>query len=161
MEILPFSHINDRIAIPCAKCDEYVLIGNLQLHREMHHVWKILRCNSETAPKTMKQLLKKRRQIINSSMMKLESGSPLPAKVLQKIDWAFEIVRKAIADNGDLVDDVTISKYTTFSDMKPDGKNKSSNVVVEGAAEKLQYVGQSVGVCHCHNSKWRITDEDR
>ena len=168
MESLPFSHINDRIAIPCAKCDEYVEVRSLQQHREMHRVWRILHCTADTVPKTMKQLLKKRRQIINSAILKLGPGTPLPAKVLQKIDWAFEIVRNSISGSTTpfVNEIVTLNKPPHLSVIgssdertHPDGTG--TNLMVEGISETLKHCGQSVGVCYHSNTKWRTTNEDR
>lgn len=167
MEVLPFSHINDGIAIPCVKCDEYVEVRSLQKHRELHRVWRILHCTADTVPKTMKQLLKKRRQIINSAILKLGPGSPLPAKVLQKIDWAFEIARSIISDSTrPFVNDNGTYKPPHLSvigsseeETRPE--DTAINSTVEGTSEQLEHCGQSIGVCSHSNTKWRTTNEDR
>ena len=168
MEALPFSHIADGIAIPCVRCDEYVEVRALQHHRQMHRVWRILHCTSDTAPKTMKQLLRKRRQIINSAMMRLEPGVPLPARVLQRIDWAFEVIRNTFCDsdrpftNGICsVNNLAPLSYIESSSRNTSPQRKAMDYMVDGKSETLNYCGQSVGVCQHSNSKWRTTNEDR
>ena len=168
MENLPFNHITDKIAIPCVKCDEYVEVRCLQKHREMHRAWKILHCNSDTAPKTMKQLLKKRRQILNSALLKLEPGSPLPAKVLQRIDWAFEFVRNEISNSvvSDVGDNIATNQPAPLTISRSSNESsqshaKSINLIADGVSERLKFCGQSIGICHHSNNKWRTKDEDR
>eukprot|EP00112_Aurelia_sp_Birch-Aquarium-sp1_P003116 Seg1348.9 transcript_id=Seg1348.9/GoldUCD/mRNA.D3Y31 product="Protein phosphatase 2C-like domain-containing protein 1" protein_id=Seg1348.9/GoldUCD/D3Y31 len=151
LDQLSFNPIDEKILIPCLKCDEYVEVQDIHKHREMHRALKIFRSSTiETMPKTMKQLLKRRRQIINEALAKLDEGSQLPAKVLQKIDWAFEILRKNIT-----------SKDFTESSPAVDENNLKKEQEVTGIAEKLEKCGQAIGICHVANDTYRTTDEDR
>lgn len=167
MEKLPLTLKKANILIPCVKCDEYVAVAGLQKHREIHRAWKILRCNGETVPKTMKQLLRKRRQIINNAMSKIEPGNLLPTKVLQNIDWAFDVVRKTTSQSSEGIsaaeDAITINKYAPHSTSLSEEciSQYSTDLILEGESEELEYCGQAVGICHCPNSKWRTTNEDR
>ena len=153
MDQLPFKHIDGSISIPCTKCDEYVDVQKLQEHREAHRVWKVFRCNAETVPKTMKQLLKKRRNIINEAIGKADPNRPVPVKVLQKIDWAFEKIRKTISDDK--------SGFIQDMSSKLNENIAAKNYRVAGTSSKLKSSGQAVGVCHSQNERWRTIDEDR
>ncbi|XP_065051594.1 uncharacterized protein LOC135681191 isoform X2 [Rhopilema esculentum] len=153
MDQLPFKHIDGSISIPCTKCDEYVDVQKLQEHREAHRVWKIFRCNAETVPKTTKQLLKKRRNIINEAIGKADPNRPVPVKVLQKIDWAFEKIRKTISDDK--------TGFIQDTRSKLNENIAAKNYQVAGTSSKLKSSGQAVGVCHSQNERWRTIDEDR
>ena len=98
--LLPLSsHTYDQLTIPCLKCEDFINVRAIQKHRELHRVLKIFRCSTETIPRTLKQLLKKRRQLINDAIAKADSEHPVPANIMRRIDWAFEILKKQIAEN--------------------------------------------------------------
>ena len=152
MDQLSLNPMRDKILIPCVKCDEYFEIQDIHKHREMHRALKIFRSSSiETMPKTMKHLLKRRRLIVNEALAKLDEGNQLPAKVMQKINWAFEILRRTIQSKED------------FTESGPSvvGTHLKREQKVSGIVEKLEKFGQAIGICHVANDTYRTTDEDR
>ena len=152
MDQLSLNPMRDKILIPCLKCDEYVEVPDIHKHREMHRALKIFRSSSvETMPKTMKHLLKRRRLIVNEALAKLDQGNQLPAKIMQKIDWAFEILRRNIQSK----EDVTESGPSVVGTHLKRKQNVSGNV------EKLEKFGQAFGICHVANDTYRTADEDR
>eukprot|EP00794_Sanderia_malayensis_P017769 gene17769-19544_t len=147
---VPFTHINDQLAILCTKCENYIDIKDIVRHRELHRVLKIFRCSFETKPKTLKQLLRRRRQIINEAIEKASSDSPVPNKVMQKIDWAYETLKNEIKreELGDRVEGMT-----QVGLKQPVG--------VSGYSRKLENAGLSFGVCQFQNDSWQIDNQDR
>ncbi len=104
----------------------------------------------DTKAKSLKQLLKKRRQIINDAIGKANSANPIPAKIMQKIDWAFEFLKK----------DLTTEGYQEMQ-VKNSGPTARESFHLSGYSEKLQASGLAFGVCQCQNDTWRVENEDR
>ena len=94
--------------------------------------------------------------MINDAIAKADSEHPVPANIMRRIDWAFEILKKQIAEN-------ETSQFQLDSrrmSQEDDGQNSETSKL-SIFSDTMEHSALAIAVCQCQNSSWRTDNEDR
>ncbi|XP_077997645.1 protein phosphatase 2C-like domain-containing protein 1 [Glandiceps talaboti] len=139
------TRIQEDISILCKQCDIEMDIRSLQEHRAHHEALALFDYKGTNGPSSLKELLKRRRQIMKKLNKTTDSDNPLPIKTLQKYNNAYELLKSYLED--------TYEEYRQIrQEMLIDSEGLSLNC--------SPYCVHAVGICSDANERWKSTMED-
>ncbi|XP_070570086.1 protein phosphatase 2C-like domain-containing protein 1 [Ptychodera flava] len=133
------------ISILCKQCDIDIDVRALTEHRTYHRALELFDYKGTNGPSSLKDLLKRRRQIMKKLNKTTDSDNPLPIKMLQKYNDAFEILKAYMEDT-----------YEEFRQIR-----ESMIIDSEGLSLSCSpHCVHAVGICSDGNERWKSTMED-